>query len=222
VGETTVSKRLLEKALGDKAVKGFRVPGYAYPPALDEALELGGYSYDSSLVANNCLTNFPFRLVRHRALTAESPVVEFPVTFADELAEGALPDAAAMLKTARRISAYGGAVVWEIHPNGQAGQRERLEAVLSGAPPGTHWMSMSEAARFWNRRAAARFSFVSSGAKRLRLKISAPEGVGGLSFQLSGRAKNCSSKIGAVCRGDILLIPSSVQAKEAEVTVNFE
>jgi hypothetical protein len=220
-GETAVSKQLLDAAVFP-AVDGFRSPAFAYPTGLDAALKDAGYRYDSSLSAAQTLTHFPFRLLSARALVNESPIVELPITFEDQVLEGKPPPVPSMLETAKLIAAYGGAVVWDIRPDGQAAQLERIRAILDGAPKGTRWLTMRDAARFWSRRSNARFSFSSAGGGARVLRVRSKDGVGGLSFELSGTPKACSSKARVSCRGRLVLIDPAETAGEAEIRFRLD
>jgi hypothetical protein len=222
-GEILVSKALLEGALSSAAVAGFRGPWLAYPPALDSALASAGYQYDSTLGANACLTHFPFLMVKGRAMAGESSVIEFPMTFTEEFPKNKPPEASAMLALAGRIAAYGGIVVWDIAPSPEPGQRARLSAVLSGAPKGTAWMTMGEAARFWARRHKTQFSFRpgASGSEQI-ITIRSPDGVGGLSFALSRPVKKCAGQVKVSCAEKAVAIDASVQATEAQISVWLE
>ncbi|MBI3553174.1 MAG: hypothetical protein HY077_11815 [Elusimicrobia bacterium] len=223
LGEAAVSKGLLDAALSPGAAVGFRGPAFGYPTGLDEALTRSGYRYDSTLAANACITHFPFRMLSGRAVVNESPVVEFPITFEDELPEGKPPPVSVMLAIARRISSYGGAVVWDIRPDGQPSQPERLAAVLNGAPRETSWMTMGEAASFWDRRSQARFSFKDGPLKGEKLlTVRGAQGVGGLSFALSRPARSCSSKVKTPCRGTAAAIDAAVTAVEAQIRIVLE
>ncbi len=215
-GEASVSKTLLEAAVSSTGtVLGFRGPAFAYPPALDAVLEKAGYAYDSSLAANACLTHFPFLLLKNRALSEESGIIEFPVTFRGAAAE----EAAAV----RKISAYEGAVVWDIPPDGDQAQRRRLVDALAAAPAGARWRTLSDAALFWRRRSQARFSFSDGpGPGQKTLWVGSPAGIGGLSFSLSARAKACAGDVQVDCRDATISIPEAVAAPEARIILTLE
>lgn len=221
-GETAVSKELLDSALSSGTVTGFRGPFFAYPPALDAVLRRAGYRYDSTFPAGSVLTHFPFAMLNGRSMLTEASLIEFPITFADELPEGKPADAAAMLALAAKISSYGGVVVWDIRPDGQASQLTRLAAVLAGAPKDARWLTMDEAERFWSRRRRADWFWKDGAGGAKTLRVSSPESVGGLSFELSRPVKTCRSKTAVVCSGAFVSIAPAVSAREAEIELILE
>ena len=156
-------------------------------------------------------------------MIGESRIVEFPITFSDEVRPGGLTDAAAMLAAARRISAYEGVVVWDVLPSPDPAARGRLYAILAGAPKGTAWLTMGEAARFWSRRQKAQFSFRKGASdSEMILTIQSPSGIGGLSFELSRPMTSCVSDIQTACGGRTVAVDPSVTATEAEITLSLK
>ena len=84
-GEIRVSKQLLDRDLGQNTT-GFRAGYLRFPNELLHVLEASGYRYDSSVSAQNVLTNFPYFGLRRRFVGAEpSSIVVVPVTLDDSL-----------------------------------------------------------------------------------------------------------------------------------------
>ena len=83
-GEVKVSKELLDRDIPKQQTVSFRAGDLAFPDALIEVLEKSGYRYDSTFSGADILTNFAYRALRRRDVTApESTVVEIPVIFDD-------------------------------------------------------------------------------------------------------------------------------------------
>jgi peptidoglycan/xylan/chitin deacetylase (PgdA/CDA1 family) len=112
-GELRVSKYLLE-SLSDQTVTSFRPGHLSLPQALPQMLAATGYSYSSSITANEALTHFPYRMMFDRSYDAPVPVFEIPVTIEDE--QGTLGNRVGdAVELSRRIAAYGGVVNILIH-----------------------------------------------------------------------------------------------------------
>lgn len=148
LGELRVSKFLLE-ALGASAqVKSFR-PGYlSNPYTLPQALSAVGFSYSSSVTANNSLTHLPFRLTRDRDNISETDVFEFPVTIEDEAEPPLVERLPEALALAEKIGRQGGAFVVLIHPD-TLGQKLAFERALVEALKPTSWFGALEDYGAW-------------------------------------------------------------------------
>ncbi|MDH3464845.1 MAG: polysaccharide deacetylase family protein [Gammaproteobacteria bacterium] len=84
-GEIRVSKQLLDRDLGQETI-GFRAGYLRFPNELLRVLEESGYGFDSSVSAQNVLTNLPYFGFRRRSMVAEqSDIVVVPVTLDDSL-----------------------------------------------------------------------------------------------------------------------------------------
>jgi len=82
-GETKVSKELLDRDLHQDTIL-FRAGELEFPRDLLDVLERVGYRYDSSISAQDALTNFPYFGFRHRVLGSEhSAIVQIPVALDD-------------------------------------------------------------------------------------------------------------------------------------------
>lgn len=83
LGEVKVSKELLDRDLRQSTIL-FRAGELSFPNDLLRALEECGYEFDSSVSAQNVLTNFPYVGFRRRAVGSEhSRIVQVPVTLDD-------------------------------------------------------------------------------------------------------------------------------------------
>lgn len=82
-GEVKVSKQLLDRDLQQQTVL-FRAGELTFPNDLLRVLEQSGYLFDSSVSAQNVLTNFPYVGFRRRTVGSEhSKIVQVPVTLDD-------------------------------------------------------------------------------------------------------------------------------------------
>ena len=116
LGELRVSKFLLEHATR-RGIESFRPGHLSNPPALPQLLEATGYSYSSSVTANDSLTHLPFRLNRMHGPKEETAIYEFPVTVEDEAEPPLGQRLQPALKLAKQIAEYGGLYVVLIHPD---------------------------------------------------------------------------------------------------------
>ena len=214
--EASVSRALLRKALGEEAARGFRSPLFAYPEALDAALERAGYDYDSSLAAGAVMSNRPFALLTSRAMTRESAVLEIPVIFENVTPSAKLPDAAAARRIMEEVAAEEGWVAARLRPDDRPESSAFLEALLAGAPKGAVWMTMGGAADFWKARAAARWTL-----KDGLLELSLPLGAPSLAFELPEPAAGCAARgVKARCEGRLVIVDAPGPVNAASVTVS--
>ncbi|MFA6318992.1 MAG: hypothetical protein WC943_16400 [Elusimicrobiota bacterium] len=195
LGEMAVSKRLIEAA-ADAKVEGFRSAFRRDPDFLDEGLKVTGYAWDSSLVPCQALTHFPFPLPRLRSLDLESGVLELPMSWDDEnQPEGPL-DFSRVLTLFRKVSNNESPFVWLAHPSLAPAKKRALDRILNTLPSDAAVWPVGRLARFWSAREAARFSYTASGSEVL-LKVQAPAGRYGLSFEVSAPAVSCRPRPGS-------------------------
>ncbi|MBI5630588.1 MAG: hypothetical protein HY921_06865 [Elusimicrobia bacterium] len=203
LGELMVSKSLLGHAAGAASVTGFRGPQGPYPSLLDLALKRAGYRYDSSFSSADCLTHFPFRLMKRRGMARESGITEWPVA-----AEGGTSQR--VLAIFRKIAANEGAAVWSLTPRHSRADAGLLREVLDKATASLKPESLAEAWRYDSLRRGSRFWLErggSAGKWTFHLGLARPEA--GLSFELGSRIKSCVSlSKGArlACRGSDLTV----------------
>jgi peptidoglycan/xylan/chitin deacetylase (PgdA/CDA1 family) len=207
MGEVRVPKLLLEAVPGAR-VEGLRAAFKAYPDHLDAAAARAGYKYDSSLSAGQTLGYFPFRLMPGRGMDRESAVVELPMGMEDEDAPDDPMDAGALLGLLGKTAANECPLTLLVHPNASPQKRASLIRALDGLPAGTSVLTAGEAARFWEARSRTRFSFERKGGEAL-LRVWAPTGRNGLSFEVSRRVSACSSSAKVRCSGRLVVLEES-------------
>ena len=183
LGELRVSRFLLKQLAEVASVSSFR-PGHLLNPyALPQALDATGYSFSSSVTANNSLTHLPFQLNYDRDVTTELPIFEFPVTIEDEALPSLgdrLPQAVTL---ARKIARHGGLCVVLIHTNTLAHklafEREFIEAVKDFSWFGT----LGDYGEWWSARNEVQVDSEWQG-NRLMVHLFAPKSLTGLTLEI--------------------------------------
>lgn len=154
LGETRVSKFLLENLAAIGPLVSFR-PGYlAYPNQLPQTLAATGYRFSSSMTANKALTHLPFQLNYDSEARQEVDVFEIPATVEDEkLPEmGSRVDEAIAL--AREIGRYGGSFVVLTHPDMLGHKLAFHEAFIAAVRDWAWFGSVSDFGNWWAARNA--------------------------------------------------------------------
>ena len=174
LGELRVSRYLLHQLAGAD-VTSFRAGYLSNPFKLPQALTASGYSYDSSITANSCLSHLPFQLTRDRADRSLEPVYEFPVTIEDE----AKPALISRLDSANRVIAdiarsHGVAVVL-VHPDDST-QKLNFELRIVQAWRRRAWLtSLATFGEWWRARDEADIDVVGDGSHwSLRVRSGRP------------------------------------------------
>lgn len=152
LGELRVSRFLIEQLAEVRSIVSFRPGHLTNPYALPQALEATGYSFSSSVTANNSLTHLPFQLNHDRDVTTELPVYEFPVTIEDESLPplgDRLPQSVAL---AKKISRDGGVYMVLIHPD-ILGHKLEFEREFINAVKSFSWFgTLSDYGTWWQAR----------------------------------------------------------------------
>ncbi len=179
LGEVKVSKELLDQDIPGQRTVGFRAGELAYPPRLLTALSAAGYLYDSSFSANNILSNYPFFGFAIRRLgSAETPIVEVPVT---------LDDSMGFLTAENRHEVQG---IWEdvivanaennavtcllIHPTDTTYKLLIERDLIRFAKARDYWVGdISSFASFWAERSKTKFE-VTETEKSLNIQVNTP------------------------------------------------
>lgn len=172
-GELEVSRYLLETDLGVK-VKTFR-SGYLYWNARQiNVMDALGYRYDSSMSANDVLTNFPYLSKYDRKLNGEvSDVYEIPMTISDSgITETNYPEKVAIwLDVIRRNAANSAPTVLLIHPNRDF-KVTAEEQMLNQLPKDIAIVDMDSFGEYWRERERLEFETSLVGKETLVITIS--------------------------------------------------
>ncbi|MBN1980853.1 MAG: HEAT repeat domain-containing protein [Chitinivibrionales bacterium] len=120
-GELQQSAWLLNQTCGVTPV-AFRSGHLAYPASLVAILEQSGYHINSSLSANDIMSNFPFFALKSQSLSAtESDIIEIPITFDCSMGflTGENKDSVVQVwdTIVRQVGENGGIAVLLIHPD---------------------------------------------------------------------------------------------------------
>jgi len=183
LGELRVSRFLLKQLAEVASVTSFR-PGHLLNPyALPQALDATGYSFSSSVTANNSLTHLPFQINYDRDVTTELPIFEFPVTIEDEVLPplgDRLPQAVTL---ARKIARHGGLCMVLIHTDSLghklAFEREFIEAVKDFSWFGT----LGDYGEWWSARNEVQVDSEWKG-DRLIVHLLAPRSLTGITLEV--------------------------------------
>lgn len=182
LGELRVSKFLIEHFSAHPVVS-FRPGELSNPFSLPQALQATGYLYSSTATANNSLTHLPYQLTYDRSTGSEVAVFEFPVTIEDEELPklgDRLPQA---LEVARQVSRYGGLCVVLIHPNILGHKMAFEKGFVEGVRHYAWFGSVAKFGQWWAARNQVQLD-VRPGAMGLRVEISAPQSLAGLTIEV--------------------------------------
>lgn len=160
-GEVKVSKQLLDRDLQQQTMV-FRAGELAFPNDLLWVLEDSGYLYDSSVSAENVLTNFPFIGFRRRALGSEhSRIWQVPVTLDDSQGFLTAKTKEQMLRTwidVVHANAENGAMTCLlVHPTDVTYKLETERRLIEAIRGDDSWIGdVGDMSRFWQSRARLR------------------------------------------------------------------
>ncbi len=160
-GEVKVSKQLLDRDLHQQTVL-FRAGELTFPNDLLRVLEESGYLFDSSVSAQNVLTNFPFMGFRRRSVDSEhSKIVQVPVTLDDSQGFLTSQTQEKMLRTwidVIRANAENGALTCLlIHPTDVTYKVETERRLIEAIRGDDAWIGdVGTLSRFWLARALLR------------------------------------------------------------------
>lgn len=183
LGETRVSKYLLETLAAPARVQSFRPGHLANPPALPQALEASGYRFSSSVTAGVSLTHLPFRLKRDRLAASETGLFEFPITVEDEHDPpmGArLPQA---VELGRKIGRDGGLYVVLIHPNILDDKLEFARGIIQALKPDAWFGAVEDMGRWWSARDAVEIDVEARGDAAV-VRLQAPQPIQDLAIEV--------------------------------------
>ncbi len=207
LGEACVSRSLLDGELPGQQTTFFRAGHLRVPHALPEALERCGYEFDSSFTADDVLTSFPYKLDMSFDMQHESSIYEFPVSLED----GELPPLRSrIVRALDLIEAHadnGSPTVLLIHPNDVQDKLATEQELLAKLSPGVAVGNMSEFARFWKARDHVQWNFTRHGHRAIRLEVSTPESVSGLTFDFGRSVKAVTGTPGLRVQGPLVVLP---------------
>ena len=160
-GEVKVSKELLDRDLHQNTIL-FRAGELTFPSDLLTVLEGSGYLFDSSVSAQDVLTNFPYLGFRHRFLGSEhSRIVQVPVTLDDSQGYLTAQTQEKLLRTwieIVRANAENGAVTCLLlHPTDVTYRLETERRLIQAIHGEDSWIGdVGTLSRFWQERARLR------------------------------------------------------------------
>ncbi len=183
LGELRISRFLLQHFFPTSEISAFR-PGYMRNPwALPESLTATGFSFSSSVTANDSLTHLPFQLSHGRDYSSALPVFEFPITIEDrELPEmyDRLPEAIAI---ANKLKRYGGLFVILIHPD-IIGKKFKFETEFVRNMGDSVWYgTINDFGKWWAARNEIGIDVSTSGKNHV-VALSVPLAISGLTLNI--------------------------------------
>jgi hypothetical protein len=162
MGELEVSKELLEDDHQLK-IRSFRAGHLAFHDSLITGLDSMHYEFNSTHSANNILTGFPFYNFYTRSFSsAESPVLEIPMTISDVFNSDPINSANYMQKVAlwiqstKKYSENNAPVNLLIHPN-RMYKLTAETAYLDSLENDIKIINMETYGEFWRKRDSLRF-----------------------------------------------------------------
>ncbi|MEN9944017.1 MAG: hypothetical protein RLZZ91_2018 [Bacteroidota bacterium] len=160
-GECEISKFHLENDF-NVPIHSFRAGHHCYHERLPKVLSELGYRYDSSLPANDVLTNFPFFMTDERIFGGElTNVLEIPITISDGSSSFPInldnyPSNVARWKIVTIKNAANGApTVLQIHPN-RSYKLLAQQNFFSQLPYGIKYMFIDDFGDYWRERINSR------------------------------------------------------------------
>lgn len=182
VGELRVSKYLLEQTSGQQ-VTSFRPGHLSLPESLPQMLGATGYSFSSSITANEAMTHLPYRTMYNRSYESTTETFEFPVTIEDE-ASPLIQRLDESIELAERISAYRGLVNLLIHTETVGDKLEFEKAFVSRFRDNAWFGTMRQYGNWWKARESVDLQFVSVDDSRGELTVRTEVPVTGLTLEL--------------------------------------
>ena len=186
IGETRISKFLLDNFTKDQEVESFR-PGFlSNPNQMPQVLASTGYKYSSSATANVSLTHLPFQLSYGREFSAFTPMFEFPITIEDELDGPMIERLDAGIELARSIAKIEGLYVVLIHTDAVDSRLEYQKAIIEEVRPYAWMGSMREFGRWWSARNEVAVDVETTADGHYQIQLNAKEPLSGLTLELNG------------------------------------
>ncbi len=164
-GECEIPKNLLEKDTGAK-ITIYRTGHLLWNDFQANVLDALGYLVDSSVSANDVLTNFPYPFVYNRAYDGKSAkVYEIPMTLSDVFPEDPITyenyeeKAQYWLENIRKNNENYAPTVLLVHPN----RNEKIKAeehLIKIIPKNTLIIDMGSFEKFWRKREDVKFKTI--------------------------------------------------------------
>jgi len=185
MGETRISKFLLDNFLSRQQVESFR-PGFlSNPDQMPEVLASTGYKYSSSTTANVSLTHLPFQLSYGREFSALTPIFEFPITVEDELDGPMIERLEESVDLARRIAKIGGLYVVLIHTDDVDSRLDFQKAIVEEVKPYAWIGSMRNFGDWWAARNEVSVDVKDRGLGTYEILLNAKTPIKGLTIELN-------------------------------------
>lgn len=198
-GEIKVSKELLDKDLNQKTLS-FRAGHLLFPDKMANVLEECGYMYDSSSLASDVSTNYPFVLMRDSLINSnESSILEIPLTLSDRYLEETNVEEVVkgwieVIEANKKNNAI---TTILIHPTKHDCKIKAEKQLLGRLNQKEYWFDTIEGfGSFWNARFEIAYSVKSSGEKiQVQLNKNKSDIYDGLTLELPAE-KSVESVIG--------------------------
>jgi hypothetical protein len=206
MGETRVSRFLLEKLIGLKTVPAFRAGYLRNPRSLPQTLQATGYSFSSTTTANASLTHLPYQLNYGDDADKELNIFEFPITIEDQRPPLLPQRLGSAIRIAHEISREQGTFVLLIHPN-ITGMKLAFERhLVSAIKPFSYFTTVGSFGRWWRARNAVTVAARGQG-ETVAVTLSVPLSLTGLTLALpAGRHLLSAEGTSATQHGDEVVL----------------
>ncbi len=185
IGETRISKFLLDNFTVNQDVVSFR-PGFlSNPNQMPQVLASTGYKYSSSTTANVSLTHLPFQLSYGREFSAFMPVFEFPITVEDEIDAPMINRLDKGIALARKIAKINGLYVVLIHTDAVDTRLDYQKAIIEEVSPYAWMGSMSAFGAWWSARDDVNVDVKTLGSDTYQISLSSETLIRGLTLELN-------------------------------------
>ncbi len=148
LGELRVSKFLLDNLLWN-STRTYRSGYLDYCERLYSALQATGYSFSSSVPANEVLTHLPFQAFNDHEFVAETDVYEFPITLTNDLNSPFNERLGKAIYVCDQIARYQGLVTIMIHPDNPQDNLDFLQAFIDQYMEIAWFGTVSEFGTWW-------------------------------------------------------------------------
>lgn len=195
IGETRISKFLLDNFTADQEVESFR-PGFlSNPNQMPQVLASTGYKYSSSATANVSLTHLPFQLSYGREFSAFTPVFEFPITVEDELDAPMINRLDKSIALARKIAKINGLYVVLIHTDAVDSRLDFQKAIIEEVKPYAWMGSMRTFGAWWSARNDVSVDVKALGSDIYQIALNSEMPIRGLTLELNSSVELIESSL---------------------------
>jgi hypothetical protein len=221
-GEVRVSKQLLDGEIPGQDTDFFRAGHLRVPSTLPEALQRCGYRFDSSVTADDVLSNFPYALPLGLLFEEDSGLYEFPVTIDDSDDPPLKQRVGQALEVIRANAENGAPSVVLIHTNESQEKLLAEEGLLRGLSPGVVATDIESFARFWRARDRLRWTArIAKDQSSMELDLTSDEAVAGLTVEFQCEIADLQGEARLLPGRRRILLPNLESGKPIRIQIHF-